>query len=91
MGRSWAAGPTQLLPAEKDTLSRATTVPNDSYDATQIERDRVFAWRLEELLRAGYRPEAASLLAAHPEVDLHRAIELRARGCAHETAVRILA
>ena len=71
-------------------MSRSTA-PNDSYDATQTERDQIFAWRLAELLRAGYGLEAANLLAAHPEVDLHRAVELRARGCTQDTAVRILA
>ncbi len=66
-------------------------VPKDSYNARQTDEARILAWRLEELLRAGYGPEAASLLAARPEVDLHRAIELRTRGCAQATAVRILA
>lgn len=40
-------------------MSRSPT-PTDSSDATQTERDQIFAWRLEELLRAGYGPEAAN-------------------------------
>ncbi len=68
-----------------------STVSTDSDDATQTELERIVAWRFEELVRAGYGPEAANLLAEHPEVDLHRAVELRARGCTQDTAVRILA
>ncbi len=67
-----------------------STVSTDSDDATQTELERIVAWRFEELLRAGYGLEAAKLLAANPEVDLHRAVELRARGCTPDTAVRIL-
>ena len=60
-------------------------------DAAENERDQVFLWRCEELRRAGYGLKGAILLAANPNVDLHLAIELRARGCSHETALRILA
>ena len=49
----------------------------------------VLAWRLEGLLRAGYRPEQASKLA-RCQVDLHLAVDLVRRGCPHELACRIL-
>ena len=51
----------------------------ESADAALNEEDRVFLWRSEELRLAGYGPEAATLLAASPDIDLDRAIELRAR------------
>ena len=55
-----------------------TTAPNDSDDTVRSEQERIFDWRCEQLCRAGYSREAAILLAAYPEVDVHRAIELRA-------------
>lgn len=52
--------------------------------------DAVERWRLEELRRAGYDPEAAAVLAASHDVDLHRAVELLQRGCSVELALQIL-
>lgn len=60
-------------------MSPATVPIIQSARASLHERDRVFLWRREELRRAGYGPEAADLLAANPDVDLDRAVELRAR------------
>ncbi len=60
-------------------MSPATALIIESADATLNENDRVFLWRCEELRRAGYGPEAATLLAANPDIDLDLAIELRAR------------
>ena len=54
------------------------------------ELGRVQAWRAEELERAGYPPAAAAKLAARHDVDLHRAIELIARGCPATVALDIL-
>jgi hypothetical protein len=54
------------------------------------ERDRVRCWRLEELIRAGYPPHNALVLSGDPDVDLHLAVQLLARGCPPETALRIL-
>ena len=54
------------------------------------EDERVAGWRLEQLLRAGYGDTDALLLAALPGVDLHLAVELLARGCPADTALRIL-
>jgi hypothetical protein len=56
----------------------SATAPNDSDDTVRSEQERIFDWRCEQLCRAGYSREAAILLAAYTEVDLHRAIELRA-------------
>lgn len=54
------------------------------------EHDRVRHWRLDELLRAGYRPLDALVLSGRSDVDLHLATRLLARGCPVETAMRIL-
>jgi hypothetical protein len=52
--------------------------------------DPVEAWRLENLLEAGYPSEVAVELAIC-QVDLHKAIELVVdRGCPPELAGRIL-
>ncbi len=61
-----------MSPATASTLIK-------SADPALNEEDRVFLWRSEELRRAGYGSEAATLLAASPDIDFDRAIELRAR------------
>jgi hypothetical protein len=55
-----------------------------------FEIDQVEEWRLTSLERAGYDLEAASVLAASPEVDLHHAVLLLERGCSVDLALRIL-
>ena len=60
-------------------MSPATAPIIESAEATLNENDRIFLCRSEELRRAGYGPEAATLLAASPDIDLDLAIELRAR------------
>lgn len=65
--------------------------PSGEHDAGQA--DKVYGWRLEQLvLQAGYPVALAEELAAKNwhEVDLHVACELLARGCPVETARRIL-
>lgn len=52
--------------------------------------DDVLVWRVLQLHRAGYDEDAVIALALAEEVDLHLAIDLRARGCPVETALRIL-
>jgi hypothetical protein len=56
----------------------------------QREEDHIVGWRFEQLVRAGYGREAASSLAERPEIDLHLAADLLAKGCPAETALRIL-
>jgi hypothetical protein len=56
----------------------------------EVETDVVICWRFEELVRAGYDDHDAAELAHHPEVDLHRAVELVRRGCPSNTALRII-
>jgi hypothetical protein len=55
-----------------------------------VEPAEVARWRLSELVRAGYTWDQGVLLAARPEVDLHRAVDLLHKGCPAETAIKIL-
>jgi hypothetical protein len=57
---------------------------------TSFELERVELWRLDTLERAGYDAEAAAVLAASPEVDLHFAVSLVERGCSVDLALQIL-
>ena len=52
--------------------------------------DSVVRWRMLVLLRAGYAWDDAVELATETGVDLHAAVDLVNRGCASETARRIL-
>ena len=51
---------------------------------------RVLGWRIEQLMAVGFDSDAAFVLALDRTVDLHDATELVKRGCAPETAFRIL-
>jgi hypothetical protein len=55
-----------------------------------LELELVEQWRLDSLERAGYDAESAAVLAASPEVDLHRAVSLLQRGCPVSLALQIL-
>ena len=57
---------------------------------TESELELVEQWRLEALRRAGYDAEAATILAASHDVDLHAAVELLERGCSADLALQIL-
>ena len=59
-------------------------------DHEELGLDQVICWRFAELLTAGYEMDSAVEIAARTDVDLHLAVELRRRGCPHETALRIL-
>jgi hypothetical protein len=52
--------------------------------------DEVLRWRFEELVRGGFDPSNAWVLASQVEVDLHQAVELLERGCPQATALHIL-
>ncbi len=56
----------------------------------ETENDVVEQWRHEALWRAGYDAEAAAVLAASHDVDLHLAVDLLERGCSQELALQIL-
>jgi hypothetical protein len=52
--------------------------------------EQPYAWRLEQLRRAGYAGERARELAGRGDVDLHAACDLLARGCPEDVAFAIL-
>ena len=54
------------------------------------ETELVEAWRAEQLELGGFGAAAAAELAARHDVDLHAAVELLARGCDAELALKIL-
>ena len=54
------------------------------------EAAEVLAWRFDALCRSGFDLDAAAVLAANVEVDLHKAVELVGRGCPPDLAARIL-
>jgi hypothetical protein len=54
------------------------------------EAAEVLAWRFDSLCRSGYDLDAAAVLAANVEVDLHEAVDIVTRGCPPELAARIL-
>jgi hypothetical protein len=76
-----------MMSMEQISEDQVTTAEVATRD---IELERVEAWRMEELERAGYGAEAATELAQRHDIDLHAAVALIARGCPPETAVRIL-
>jgi hypothetical protein len=55
----------------------------------QSDQSKVESWRLHVLMEAGYPLPLAERIAGS-EVDLHRAVELLANGCAPDTAAEIL-
>lgn len=56
----------------------------------EADADGVLTWRYQSLRRGGYDPDAAARLANARNVDLHRAVDLRQRGCDATLALRIL-
>jgi hypothetical protein len=73
----------EYVNTEEETMTVA-----EEYKVQELER--VEAWRMEELERAGYSPDHAAVLALRHDVDLHSAINLIGRGCPADTALRIL-
>ena len=59
-------------------------------ESPNIEIELVEQWRARSLVRAGYDMEAAAVLAASHEVDLHLATSLVERGCPVDLALQIL-
>jgi hypothetical protein len=56
----------------------------------ESEWPQVEAWRLEQLISAGYPVRLAEQLAEAHDVDLHQAVELVEHGCPFLTATEIL-
>lgn len=67
-----------------DHNAHCAAVTNTAADAV------VVAWRRRQLLAAGFGEVLADRLATTPGIDLHALLELTAKGCPPELAVRIL-
>ena len=65
-------------------------MPATELNIVETESAKVERWRAEALENAGYDLDSALQLAARPDVDLHRAIELLEVGCPPELALQIL-
>lgn len=59
-------------------------------DEPETERERDEHWRYDQLVRAGYDPDAAEVLALSRYVNLHVAVDLIRNGCDQLTAIEIL-
>ena len=66
-------------------MAAADLLPHNNDELEQVE-----SWRTSELRRAGYTPDEASKLAHRLDIDLHLAVDLLARGCSRDLALRIL-
>lgn len=75
-----------MMSMEQTSEDQVTTAEVIATD----EMERVEAWRLEELERAGYGLDAATELSQRHDVDLHGAVALVRRGCPPDLALRIL-
>jgi hypothetical protein len=73
-------------PPERGILMTAAQFEDLQVD----EAADVLAWRFDTLCRSGYDLDAAAVIAANVEVDLHRAVDLVERGCPPAIASRIL-
>ena len=73
----------------------ATGLDEASYDEVETirvpdERERVVAFRFDQLVTAGYAAGLARRLAEDLSVDWHRAVDLIRAGCDARTAAAIL-
>jgi hypothetical protein len=55
-----------------------------------VQAEDVLRWRFRELVRVGFDPCDAMILASHVQIDIHAAADLVERGCPHHTAAQIL-
>lgn len=72
-------------------MARAGSVTAEAEAAPEqvSESTKIFAWRVESLIRAGYDFEAAWLIA-NSDADIHTAADLLRDGCSISTALLIL-
>ena len=66
-------------------MTVAELISHDEGEATAVLK-----WRFAQLMRSGYGIADAIVLATHPDIDLHFASDLVARGCPPPLARRIL-
>ena len=71
-----------------------TPSPNSAGDSagdSTADHERWVRWREGRLLKAGFGPDLADVLAHQEQVDLHELLKLVDRGCPPHLAARILA
>jgi hypothetical protein len=82
------------LPLMFGILQQPDSEPLGLEEATGIrvaeERERVVAFRFDQLVLAGYDERRATRLAEDPAVDWHRAVDLLRAGCDARLAEAIL-
>ena len=59
-------------------------------DLRTAEGVQLLTWRRDRLVAAGFPLPLASRIARDPRYDVHAVIELAARGCPADLAVRIV-
>lgn len=74
---------------ESKTVTPDTIEPDPA--ALDGRAAEVYAWRVEQLQRAGYTFAYAHALAEDHRIDLHKACDLLGRGCPERTAYPIIA
>jgi len=74
----------------RHALAKGAFMTAVEIDRPETEDERVARWRIDQLARAGYDRDAATLIADARHVDLHEAVELVRHGCPVDTALRIL-
>lgn len=78
-----------MRPERKSEKEKAMSAV-DLTTTVDSELEVIERWRHEALERAGYDREAATVLAASHDVDLHSAVDLLQRGCPIDLALQIL-
>jgi hypothetical protein len=68
-----------------ETMTAAEAGPRQ-----ETENELVEAWRVQELLRAGYDADSAAAIAGRLDIDLHYAVDMIRGGCDPDLALRIL-
>jgi hypothetical protein len=58
--------------------------------ASDEDQAALWVWRYDELVRAGYPPDVAAIIARRLVVDLHEACDLLRAGCPVDQALEIL-
>jgi hypothetical protein len=64
--------------------------PSPEVRAAELDGLKEVEWRCDVLKDAGYEWEDAKMIARRRSVDLHKAVELKRRGCNSFVARRIL-
>src|SRR4029077_16976393 len=90
VGRRYSHG-NRGSPTADDPLERGQGMTAAQFEGLQVdEAAEVLAWRFDALCRTGYDLDAAAVLAANVEGDLHDAVDLVESGCPPHLPTKIL-